>query len=77
MLLIQKAGFGSGSGDDEEEEEEGEALRFSDKKFATGNMPCEVVDFLPGKWVKVKVETRPEGKNVLHVPVRWAGWHCV
>jgi hypothetical protein len=32
-------------------------------------MPCEVVDFLPGKWVKVKVETRPEGKNVLHVPV--------
>jgi len=69
MLLIQKAGFGSGSGDDEEEEEEGEALRFSDKKFATGNMPCEVVDFLPGKWVKVKVETRPEGKNVLHVPV--------
>ena len=33
-------------------------------------MPCVVEDFKPLRWVKVKVPTRPEGKNVLFVP--WA-----
>lgn len=70
MLLIQKKGVRDEEDEEiEMEDEEDEAMRFSDKKYATGNMPCEVIDFEVDKWVKVKALTRPEGANILYVPV--------
>ena len=78
MLLIQKTGLRKGQQEvdkdgaddefEEEEEEDDEGLRFSDKSFATGNMPVEVVDFKAFQWVKVKALNRCEGKNILIVP---------
>ena len=68
MLLIQKSGVRSGAGVTDDEEEEDHGLQFKDTSFATGNMPCEVVDFEVGKWVKVKVPSRRMGKDILIVP---------
>jgi len=74
MLLIQKAcvaGKGSESEeDDETDEEEDESLRFADGSYATGNMPCEVVDFKVGRYVKVKVLSKLGSKSELIVPVK-------
>ena len=68
MLLIQKSGVRSEAGVTDDEEEEDHGLQFKDRSFATGNMPCEVVDFEVGKWVKVKVPGRQMGKDILIVP---------
>ena len=68
MLLIQKSGVRSEAGVTDDEEEEDHGLQFKDRSFATGNMPCEVVDFEVGKWVKVKVPSRRMGKDILIVP---------
>ena len=76
MLLIQKVSACEkvAEGDEEceeeaEDEDEGEdALRFDDGSYATGNMPCEVLDVLPYRWVKVKSLSRRDGKNALRVP---------
>ena len=53
--------------------------------FPTGagaEVPCEVLDVLPYRWVKVKSLNRREGKNALRVPwsvvgsVRGAARYC-
>ena len=46
----------------------GPALQYDDKSYATGNEVCEIVAFAEGK-IKIKVEGRREGANMLWVPV--------